>query len=253
MRCLPLVFVVLLAPGKTVELRYRFEKGMVYTETQERDWVMEMPAEMGGTKWKLQFAVTLRRTVLEADENSRPRSERVEVKRFRRIVSEAPDEPVGTYPFSCEGKTFVWRRLGERWGLFDAKGDVTARYPKLVEQLKSLRDARLPGKPVAPGATWSVTAQRFLETAGLPVPTGVQGKALFKLESVKDGVASIPFHFRFTYEKSNEPHEISARGTWRFDPVRGRDVTSEMEGMLKLDGGKKGEGRIKIRRAVTFE
>jgi hypothetical protein len=178
--------------------------------------------------------------------------ERVEVKRMVITVKEAPDQEPGSKTGTPHGKTFVWKKLRRRWGLFDAKGEVTDDYPALVKRLKNWREARLPSRAVAVGDSWEVSAATFLETVNQPIPKGVAGRAIFKLNEVKDGVASIGFLFRMTYRDGDHLFTGTQKGTWRFDIARGRDLDLEMTGQLDVDEGKSGDGRFKMKRAVTW-
>jgi len=247
-----LLLLVLLAAPDTHELRYRFEKGMSYDETTTRSF--DFASGEGKEKQRLASSSieTLRRTVLETDETNHPTIERIEVLRFSQpVISSRPDDP-GTVADPSEGKTFVWRRLEERWGLFDGKSDVTERHPRLVERLKNWRDARLPKAPVAVGATWEVSARTYLETAGLPVPSEIEGVSVHKLERVEGEVATISFRFVARAVLDGAAQEWDQTGTIRFDLARGRDLEWTAEGSVKVAGKEGGEGTFKMSRKVTY-
>ncbi len=253
-----LLLLLLLAPPDAVRhrLEYRFAKGASYVDEQQREWWLE---SVGGGKvfrWKYAFPTKMRRTVVEVDKTAHPSLERVEVIRFARTVVEsasAAETEGTTNAASSEGQTFVWRRLADRWGLFTDKGEVTDVHKQLVSHLQNWRDGLLPKEEVAAGDTWEVGATTFLETAGQPVPKGVQGRAQFKLEKVEAGVATISFDFACTYEDLGHVHNGRYTGSWRFDVAKGRDLEFAAKGSLEMDGGKSGAGGVTIRRTFTWE
>ena len=258
MRTASIALLILLSPGESHTLRYRFQKGMVYTDLQTRDVRLTLTREGKSLKLHTIRTIELKRSILGVDETAHPTIERVQVIRFRdRIVEWPEDEKVGTRPRPCEGKTFIWRRLETRWGLFhrgeDGKAeDVTKTYTHLVEQLKNWRDSRLPEDPIKVGNGWQIAAADFLQTAGISPPKGVKGSALFKMESVEGGVATIPFRFNFHYLDKGTRVDVKQSGTWLFDAKNGRDVSFSMKGKIEYDKGKSGLGELVMSRKVTY-
>lgn len=258
MRIAALVCLVLLAPAESYTLRYRFTKGLTYTDSQQREVKITLTQEGRTLKQHELRTIRLERTILGVDETDHPTIERVHVAAFRDKIIEWPEQDkVGTKKRPCEGKTFVWRRLETRWGLFlrgeegQAK-DVTKEYSHLVEQLKSWRDARLPADPQRIGGSWEIDAEEFLQTAAMIVPKGVNGKAYFKLQKVEKGIATISFTFRFGFRDRRTPISVAQKGTWTFDVPRGRDLAFEMTGKIDFDGGRVGTGEIAMTRKVTY-
>ena len=253
-----LACLVLLSPGESYALRYRFTKGLAYTDSQVRGVKITSIVEGRTITQHTIRTITLKRTILGVDKTAHPTVERVKVIAFRDQVVEWPEEEkVGTKKRPCEGQTFVWRRLETRWGLFrrgeDGKAkDVTKEHPHLLEQLKNWRDARLPAEPRRVGDGWEVDALEFLQTSGMNAPKGVRGKAFFKLEKVENGIATIPFTFRFGFSDRRTPITAAQKGTWLFDVAHGRDVAFEMKGRIEFDGGRAGTGVITMVRKVTY-
>ncbi|MGQ0614013.1 MAG: hypothetical protein ACT4PV_09780 [Planctomycetaceae bacterium] len=243
--------ILLLAP-EPVTLAYRFPKGLVYEETTERRFVFDQKVDGEAKRLARSSTETLRRTVLEADATHHPTMERVEVIRFETTVEESPGEEIGTTADPVQGKTFVWRRLTDRWGLFDGKREVTELFPRLVDRLMNWRDARLPKGAVAVGAAWEVSAQTYLETAGQPVPRGIEGAALFKLESLEAGVARIAFTFHGGARVGGELQSWEQKGTWTFDLAQGRDLEATTEGTVKVEGPNGGSGVFSMTRKVRY-
>ena len=97
-----------------------------------------------------------------------------------------------------------------------------------------------------------MSPRRFLQTAGFSVPEGIQGIAQFTLEKVEDGLATIPFEFRFSYKERGSRMAVAEKGVWMFDITNGRDVSFDMKGLIEVDDGKSGRGAIKMRREVTY-
>ncbi len=246
-----LAAILLLAP-ETVTLAYRFPKDLVYEETTERRFVFDQKVDGEKQRMARSSLETLRRTVLEADASHHPTLERIEVVRFETTVEESPGEEIGTTADPVQGKTFLWRRLADRWGLFDAKQEVTELHPRLVDRLMNWRDARLPKGAVAVGATWEVSAQTYLETAGQPVPRGVEGAALFKLELVEAGVARVAFTFHGSARVGGELQSWEQKGTWTFDLAKGRDQEATTEGTVKVEGPNGGAGVFSMTRKVRY-
>ncbi|MHC4224020.1 MAG: hypothetical protein ACYSUN_08525 [Planctomycetota bacterium] len=254
-RILAAVVLVALVPPekKAVELKYRFEKGLKYREVQRRQVETEVFTKDGTVREKLAFEVDITRTILESDRNSHPMSERVEVRVFRRNILSTPSGQTGPRPYACEGKTFVWKRLKERWGLFGDSEEVTVRHTQLVEHLKNWRDARLPKQAVGPGDTWQVKAAQFLRTAGLKVPDNVTGMALYKLDKIEDkGIARISFRIRFQHLTQGYETVVDTDGKWSFDVGKGRDLESSLDGIIQLNKGKTGKGKVTITRKVSY-
>ena len=126
------------------------------------------------------------------------------------------------------------------------------KYPRLVDMLKNWRDARLPKEAVAVGDQWEVPARTFLQTSGHAVPEGVQGVALFTLDKVEEGIASITFEVLFTQRVSGTYQSCRYTGTWLFDIKNARDVSFEMAGDLKIDQGRSGKAKLAMKRSVTY-
>lgn len=259
MRGILIAALFLAAPG-TVKLAYRFPKGLVYTETTKRSILLQTVVHgptVGTLKGKSDASSvqSLRRTILEADDDGRPIAERVEVLQFVRTVRASPSgsESEGVHVDPAQGRTFVWRKKGSQFHLYDEKGDVTDAYPRLVEQLRPWRDARLPKKPVAVGDEWNISAATFLETSGAHLPPGeIDGTASFHVDSLKDGVADITFHFDATVNGSSVTQTWKQKGTWRFDYKRGRDLELKATVDISMKGATKATGTGKIERTVTY-
>lgn len=249
------LLLVLLAPEPAHTLEYRFEKGMAYDDVSSRHFTLELIAGEKLVRFETEVHQEMRRTVVAVDGDGLPLIERIEVKRFVKVTKDAPnDSDLGEKAYPSQGKTFVWRKKDgdEGWGLYGRKGEVTKKYPFLVERLANWRDARLPGKPVAVGATWEVSAQRFLQTVGQRAPEGVKGKAVFTLEGVADGVASIAFDFGQEHKDGERVLTGSQKGKWRFDVANGRDLALEMEGKVRIDNGRGGVGTFRMQRTLSY-
>jgi hypothetical protein len=255
---MPLLLLILLVVAgpeekpKTFELAYRFEKGLSYTDRTTRTFKLDMYGGKELAQFHVESEQVIRRTVVEVDGHGRPTLERVEVLVNTHTTKKAPNEELGVKKFPSHGKSFVWRKLKGKWGLYDAKGEVTKEHPQLVQRLRNWRDARLPGRPVAIGSTWEVAAAAFMEAVGQPVPPGVTGRALFKLEAVEDGVARISFSFKETHPDNGATVVADETGTWRFDLKRGRDLSLEARGILEIDKGDVGSGKFGMKREVTY-
>ena len=106
--------LLLLAPEGTHEIAYRFEKGVAYEDRSVRSFTLELivPSESGDKLLRFETEVhqEMRRTVLEVDDSGLPRVERIEVKRFVKVVKESPEEDPNEKLYPSHGKTFVWRR-----------------------------------------------------------------------------------------------------------------------------------------------
>lgn len=261
-----LCLLVLLAPEQTHELRYRHEKGVTYRDAAIKHIQLTLFAAGRLVKFDVETQYDIERTVIEADRDG-PEVERIVVRKFVQIVRASPEGgKEGARPFKSQGKTFVWRReKGKekdkqvegsenekpKWGLFDNEGEVTKKYPNLVVLLQDWRAARLPGRPVAVGDTWEVSAKTFLETVGQNVPPQVQGKATFTLTSVVGGVAKIAIVFQSSWRDKKNVLGGTQKGTWVFDLKRGSDIEVTMEGTIEVDNGKGGYGKFRSHRAVT--
>lgn len=239
--------------SKTWEFKYRFPKGLVYEETAGHEMALETFADARTFRFKQRSDSTLRRTIVAVDKNQRPTIERVEVLSLTSTIFEDPKEDIGTKRDPAQGQKFVWRRLKERWGLFD-EGDVevTKKYPRLVHRLKNWRDTRLPKKKVAVGGQWEVSAETFLQTSGNAVPEGTDGVALFTLDAVEEGIATISFEVLFTQRSDDKYQSGRCTGTWRFDIEKGRDLSFDMTGTVKWDQGRTGKGDIAMKRSVIY-
>ena len=246
-----LCLLVLLAPEQSYELKYRHEKGVTYRDAAIKAIQLTLFANGRLIKYDVETQYDIERTVIEADSEG-PEVERIVVRKFVQVVRKAPEEKEGTKPFKSHGKTFVWRREKKEWGLHDAEGDVTKKYPNLVVLLRDWRAARLPKKPVAVGDTWEVSAKTFLETVGQQVPPQVEGKATFRLAAVTDGVAKITIEYKSSWRDKKSVLGGTQTGTWHFHLKRGYDIEVRMEGGIEVDNGKGGYGKFKSHRAVTY-
>ncbi|MFQ5843467.1 MAG: hypothetical protein ACE5JG_00595 [Planctomycetota bacterium] len=244
-----LVLLLLASAPELHELRYRFPKGLVYEETTTRTLLLEGEEKGAPAVWKMSAEETFRRTIVEADGTRHPSIERVEVLKMVRTVEESPTEEKGRKVDPAQGRTFLWRRRPERWKLYDGKGEVTKRYPRLVERLSNWRDARLPKIPVRVGATWEVSARIFLETLGQPPPPRLDGLARFKLEEVREGTARISFDVVYRWRQGETDMSAEGKGIWRFDVRRGRDL--ELEVSVAVAAGKL-KGTSRQRRVVKY-
>ena len=247
MHAVALALLVLLAP-EPVTLRYRFEKGLVYRESIQRSAELDLLA--GGKKVRSHTTSDwrLKRTVISVDREGRVTRERIEVLNATRNFIASPDKPEGVKQDPFHGRRFVWRD----GALHDDSGNVSSKYPRLVQHLGNWRDARLPGKPVAPGATWEVTAKKFLEAVGQTPPKDVAGRARFRLASVEGGVARIEIDFSMTYKSGPSTLGANQTGVWLFDVAKGRDLSLELSGKVEIDNGRGGSGKIATVRKLTF-
>lgn len=243
-----LLSLLLLAP-ETHTLRLQFTKGMCWEETTIRSAFFSVKVKEETKKWDRRTEETLVRSVLEVDKSGHPTAEVVKVVKFATDVRASPAEnEVGVTSDECEGKTFTWRRLEDRWGLFEGDTEVTPRHPRLVDRLKTWTDARLPKSAVAVGETWAVDARDYLETAGYPAVPEVKGAAGFKLKEVADGVATIGIDFEAVVTNQGQAQTWRQAGTLRFDVARGRDLAFEVSGTVTGAG----EGEMKVLRTLTY-
>lgn len=246
------LLVLLLAPEPTHELTLRFEKGMVCEESSTRGITLKVISN-GVLRFANSDECVVRRTVLEVGEDGLPSAERVEVLKSVATVTEAPDDKTGAFERPSQGKTFEWRR--KRRGdfvLYEGEKDVSEAHKDLVQRLRSRGAARLPPGPVAVGATWEVEAGAFEASEGRIAPEGTRGKAVFKLEEVKDGVARISFEIDFSHPWGERTLTNKGKGIWLFDVKHGREISLEGEGKLEIDGKEGGFGTQKTSRTLTY-
>lgn len=249
-----LALLLLLAPEGTVELKLRFEKGMVYEDASTSRVKLRLTEQKKLVRFDVEADILIRRTVLEVGTDGLPSAEKVEVVRFAKKVHEAPDREAATESNPAEGKTFLWRRREKEDGyaLFADDAEVTAEHPRLAERLLSWRAKRMPEKPVAIGATWEVAASEFLAATGQPVPPDLQGVAVFKLEEVKENVARISFEVKSSCREGGRDLTGVQRGTWLFDIARGREISLEAAGSMEFDRLERGDGSFKMTRTLTY-
>lgn len=249
----PLVLALLLAPDSTYELKLRFEKGMVYEETSRRQVQFKAIGEGHFTKHDVADEIVVRRTVVEVGEDGLPTVESVEVLKSAVDVKEAPDDKTGVTERPSQGKTFTWRK-GKKgdFALYEGKKDVSEQHKDIAQRLRSRGAVRLPAGPVAVGASWEVAAREFEESDGRDAPEGVEGKAVFKLEDVTDGVARISFEIQFAYPQGARVFTNTGKGVWLFDVKNGRELKLEGEGKLEIDGARGGFGTQRTFRELTY-
>jgi hypothetical protein len=247
------VALLLLAPEGAHEIKLRFEKGMVYEETSTRHVDLKLTEQGKILRFDTEDDYVVRRTVEEVGEDGLPAAERVEVVRFIKKINQQPDrEKPGVEPNPAQGKTFAWRRKGSGYALFEGEDEVTAKHPRLVERLLNWRAGRLPEKAVAVGGSWEIPAAAFLEATGQPIPPGLEGGAVFKLEEVQEGIARISFEFKSTRTERGSVVAWVQRGTWRFDLAKGRELSLESEGSIEIDKMDRGFGTFRQRRTITY-
>lgn len=249
-----LALLLLLAPEKTYKIEYRFKKGDDYTDTTTREFKMEMIQGNSLASYDYRSKETMRRQIQEVKER-RPDIERVTIKEFTREVKKSPiQKEVGVVKNKAIGAIFIWRRVGERWGLFGQRSEVTERHPEVVNRLKNWRDARLPKKAVKIGDAWEVPARDFLETAGQPVPPKTSGSIEFKLKQVDaNGIGKIEFRGIWMYRTAQSKFVVEQTGTWRFDIKNGRDLELVSKGKLDISGFQEGSGKLEMKRVVAWE
>ena len=249
----PLFLALLLAPDSTYELKLRFEKGMVYEEVSRRQVKFKAIGEGHFTKHDAADEMVVRRTVVEVGEDGLPTEERVEVVKSVVNVKEAPDDKTGVTARPSQGKTFTWRK-GKKgdFALYEGEKDVSEVHKDIAQRLRSRGAVRLPPGPVAVGATWEVAAREFEESDGRNAPEGVEGKAVFTLEEVKDGIARISFEIRFAFPQNGATFTNAGKGVWLFDVEKGREVRLEGEGKIELDEAKRGFGTQTTFRELTY-
>lgn len=253
-----LMLILLLAPekdaAKTYKLEYVFRKGDAYSDRTTREFKMEFIKGKALVRWDLTSTEVFERTILEVKQK-RPEIERVIVREFIKNTKKSPDQRlVGEEKSSATGGTFVWRRVGERWGLFGQRSEVTSRYGDVVSRLKNWRDARLPTKRVKVGEKWVVPADKYLETTGQPVPPGTEGRIAFTLEKVDaNGVATIRIDGVWSYRNLGSKYVVKQKGEWLFDIKRGRDLSLTASGELDVSGAQEGKGKLQMKREVTWK
>lgn len=255
----PLLLCLVLAPESTCEMKLRFEKGMVYEDVSSRRVKLRLvqPPVPPDTKQRMiRFDVgeecLFRRTVVGVGEDGLPSEEKVEVVKFQKEIHERPDGEPGKQDNPAQGKTFTWRRKGDRYLLYEGDRDVTAEHARLAERLMSYRAKRLPDKPVAVGSTWEVPATAFLEATGQQVPPGLEGTATFKLEELKDNIARVSFEMKSSFREQDREISGVQRGTWMFDVARGRELSLEAEGAMEFDRLERGDGSLSMTRTLTY-
>jgi hypothetical protein len=208
-----LLALLLLAPDQTHDLKLRFEKGMVYEVASARK--VTLKAIQGESIFRLnrEYQYVVRRTVVEVGEDGLPAAETVEVRKASIDVKEAPDDKTGVTELGAQGKTFAWKRKKDgEWALYDGDEDVTKTHEDVAQSLKSRSSLRLPSAPVAVGGTWELPARKFEESEGREAPEGLDGKATFKLEEVKDGVAHVTFELEFSHLDHGQTVRYKGKG-----------------------------------------
>ena len=92
----------------------------------------------------------------------------------------------------------------------------------------------------------------IISMAQQAVPKGIEGKATFKLESLEKGIATITFKFDHKHKDKGQLLSGTQKGTWKIDVRRGRDLSLSMTGIVEVDGGKGGAGKVRMKRTVTY-
>ena len=251
MSLLVAIVFVLLSPGPTVELKYKSEKDVTLRDESTR--VIKLRGFSGAriVKHHLERVRVFDRTVVELDSEGRSIRERITVVKSVRRVVESPTEKAHEKNTASHGLSFVWKKRGKSWRLYDESGDVTKKFPTLVESLSNWRSARLPKDSVAVGDSWKVTAADFLRSASQAVPEGVTGECTFTLRALEGGIANIAFAFTSTWKDGSREITGTQEGTWLFDVRAGRDREFKMKGMLIVNKGKAGDGNLEMTRTVT--
>ncbi|HEX5137863.1 MAG TPA: hypothetical protein VFY93_12875 [Planctomycetota bacterium] len=248
----PLLLALLLAPDATHELKLHFEKGMVYEDATKGRIKLRLIEQNRVAKFDVEEDCLLRRTVVSVGDDGLPSEEKIEVVRFAKTVHEQPMGDAGAKANPAEGKTFLWKRAGDGYALLEGDKDVTKEHSRLAERLMSYRAKRLPDKPVAVGETWEVPASEFLAATGQVVPPGLEGKAVFKLEEVKDGVARVAFELKTGYRERDREITGVQKGTWLLDIAHGREVSLEATGEIAFEQLKAGDGSLRMTRTLTY-
>jgi len=248
----PLLLCLVLAPESTVEMKLRFEKGMVYEDASTRRVKLRLIEQRRLMKFDVGEDTLFRRTVLAVGDDGLPSEEKIEVLRFKKEIHEQPDREPATSDNPAQGKTFLWKRSGASYALYEGDKDVTKEHEALAERLRSYGTKRVPEKPVAVGATWEVPAAEFLASTGQQVPPGLEGTAVFKLEEVKENVARVSFEMKSSYKDRERDVSGVQKGTWLFDVERGREVSLEAEWTMEFDRMEKGDGSFEMTRTLTY-
>ncbi len=243
-----LALLLLLAPEGAVEMKLRFEKGMAYEEASKRQVRFRAIGEGSFTKNDVADEIVVRRTVVEVGEDGLPTEESVEVLKSVVNVKEASDDKTGVTVRPSQGKTFMWRK----GRLYEGEKDVSEQHKDIAQKLRSRCAVRLPTGPVAVGGAWEVAAKDFEESEGRDAPEGIQGKVVFKLEEVKDGVARISFEIGVAQPQGQRMRRHTGKGTWLFDVKNGRELRLEGDGKLEIDDGKGGFGTLRTLRELTY-
>jgi hypothetical protein len=248
-----LLSLLLLAPEQTYDLKLRFEKGMTYEVASTNQ--VKLKAIQGESifKYDNQRDYVLRRTVTEVGPDGLPAAETVEVRKGVLEVREKPDDKIGVTESAAQGKTFTWRRKKDgEWVLHDGDEDVTKTHEDVVQRLRSRSSLRLPPAPVTVGGTWEVPARTFQESEGLEEPEGLAGKATFKLEEVKDGIARVTFELELSHLDHGQTITNRGKGVWLIDVSRGRELKLEAEGKIEIADARGGFGTVKTSREITY-
>ena len=249
----PLLLALLLAPDETHDLSLRFEKGMVYEEVSTRRVTLNLLIEGRTLRFDKGDECVIRRAVLEVGDDGQPSCERIEVVKSVSTVYEKPDDKTGATERPAQGKTFEWRRQKDKsYALYEEDEDVTKKHDDVVQRLRSRSAIRLPPGPVAVGATWEVPARAFEESEGRIAPEGIDGKTVFKLEEVKEGIARVAFEIDLSFLDHGQKVRNQAKGVWLIDVARGRELKLEGEGKIEIQDAKGGSGVQKTSRELTY-
>jgi hypothetical protein len=248
-----LLALLLLAPDQTHDLKLRFEKGTVYEVTSTRQVKLKTIQGESIFRYDSRRDYVIRRTILEIGPDGLPAAETVEVRKAVIDVKEQPDDKIGVSESPALGKTFAWRRKKDgEWALYEGGEDVTKTHDDVVQRLRSRSSLRLPPAPVEVGGTWEVPARKFEESEGHAEPEGLDGKATFKLEEVKDGVARITFEIDFSHIDHGQTVTNKGKGVWLIDVSRGRELKLEAEGKIEIQDARGGFGTVTTSREITY-
>ena len=234
------MLLVLAAPDSAVDLKYKTTPGVTFRDATIKTSKLRLFSGTRIVKYHVVIERVVDRTVLDGGR------ERIFVAKFVKRTIESPTEKAGEKPVPGHGMTFIWKD-GK---LYDGEGDVTKKFTSLVESLKTPRDVRLPGKPVAVGDSWKVGAADFMRASGQKVGKGVEGETVFTLQAVENGVARIAFEGKRTQKERGRTISGSDRGVWLFDVRQGRDREFKMDGKIVV-GQRGGDGTLKMTRTVT--
>jgi hypothetical protein len=234
---------------------------MVYEEASTRRIAVKtivpedarVEGQTGVFRHDREFSYVIRRTVAEVSADGVPSRESVEVLKAVVVVHAAPNDKTGTTERPSQGKTFELRRGKDgSCALYEGDEDVTKKHDDIVQRLRSRSALRLPPAPVAVGATWEVPARAFEESEGRIAPEGIDGKAVFKLEEVKDDVARVTFEIELSFVDHGQTVRNKAKGVWLIDVARGRELKLEGEGKLEIADARGGFGTQKMSRELTY-